>query len=310
VMDYAHSSEGLPAANWERPPLILEMPVCERSGLLPNGVCPTYLELFRDGMQPRNLDNFWQTVNVNSRTGQLATVNTAPELVLSETYFVPPDEALDWWRDNYQPLPPEDYDTVSVPELFTSARLTEPQAYSYVGGEVPIFADMDTSDMQYFQLSYGQGLNPTAWVDIGGQQTRYSAGDPLAIWDTAGLDGLYSLRLVMTQRDNQFESDALQITVDNIAPSVSLNLLEAGRIYRFPGDTEIQLEAQAQDNITIDRVEFFHNGELLGADESWPYQLNWGIEDSGLQAFTAIVYDAVGNNAQAELNVDVLRAGA
>lgn len=310
IMDYVTTRDAIPAANWERPGLVIEIPVCERSGLLPNGVCPTYMEIFRDGMQPRQTDTYWQMVDVNDRTGQLATVNTAPELVAQRTYFVPPDEAVDWWRENNLPVKPIEYDTLSVPELFATVRLIQPEAYSYVGGDVEIYADMDTAQLQYFQLSYGQGFSPTQWIDIGGQQTEFSPGVPIGVWDTTGLEGLYSLRLVMTLDDNRFESDAVQVTVDNIPPTISLNLIEPGRVYRFPGDSEIGLEAQAADNVTISRVEFFRNGQPLGADESWPYQVNVGINSAGTQQFTAIVYDAFGNSAQADFSVEVLRAGA
>lgn len=315
VMDYLITRDAVPAANWElsmleHPDRIIEMPVCERSGLLPNGVCPAYMEIFRDGMQPRQTDTYWQQVNVNDRTGQLATVNTAPELVAQRVYFVPPDEAMDWWREHNLPMKPVEYDTLSVPELFTSVRLIQPEAYSYVGGEVEIYAELDTAQLQYFQLSYGQGFSPTQWIDIGGRQTEFRPGVPIGVWDTTGLEGLYSLRLVMTLDDNRFESDAVQVTVDNIAPTISLNLAEPGRVYRFPSDSEISLEAQAADNVTISRVEFFQNGQPLGADESWPYRVTVGIDRAGTQQFTAVVYDAFGNRAQVDFSVEVLRAGA
>lgn len=309
VMDYAHLRDGLPAATWERPPLVTEMQVCERSGLIPNGVCPTYLEVFRDGMQPRQIDSYWQVKDVNSRTGQLATINTPAELVQQRTYFVPPDEALEWWRDANLPLPPVDYDTVSVPEVLSSTRILAPEAFSYVGGVVPVFGQMQADALQYYQLSYGQGLNPSSWIDVGGQRTGYSPGEALAEWDTAGLDGLYSLRLVVTREDNTFESDAVQVTIDNIAPAVALDSVELGKVYRFPGDAQVQLDARATDNIAISRVEFYHNDELLGADESWPYQLNWRISAPGTERFRAVVFDAVGNRAESEITIDILRAG-
>lgn len=307
VIDYIHTRDVIPPGSWERPQTVVDLPVCERSGLLPNGVCPTYIEVFPNEWQPRQTDSYWQVVDVNNRTGQLATVNTPPELVSSETYFVPPQEALEWWRDNNRPLPPVEYDTVSVPQLFSRVRLQSPQAFSYVSGIVEIRGELDDDGMQYFQLSYGEGLNPSQWIDIGGQQTSYDPAAPLGTWNTANLDGLYSLRLVLTREGNTFESDALQVTIDNTAPTITLDSQEAGRIYRFPADEEIALEARVEDNIAISRVEFFQNGTLLGADENWPYQVTVDIEGPGGQTFEAIVYDAVGNSASATLAVDILR---
>jgi membrane peptidoglycan carboxypeptidase len=309
IMEYAHARDGLAASNWERPSIVVEQPVCEVSGLLPTGICPTYREVFRDGMQPRQADTYWQEYEVNSQTGQLATVSTPPELISRERFFVPPDAALAWWRDNGQPLPPQDYDTVSVPQTVSAVRFTAPDAYSYVGGVTDLFGAIELDNVQDFQVSYGQGLNPSQWIDLGGRQTSFDPARPLATWDTSGLDGLYSLLLTVTTADNRTETDAIQVTVDNQPPSVTLAQSEPGKVYQFPLDREIALEAQAADNIAIARVEFYHNGQLLGSDENWPYQLNWRIEAPGTQTFRAVVFDAVGNRAEGELTVEVVRAG-
>lgn len=308
VMEYAHARDGLPVLNWERPAIVVEQPVCEVSGLLPNGVCPTYREVFRDGMQPRQTDSYWQQYEVNSQTGQLATVSTPAGLISSERFFVPPNAALAWWRANGQPLPPQDYDTVSVPQTVSAVRLTTPDAYSYVGGVTDLFGEINLGNLRDFQVSYGQGLNPSRWIDLGGRQTAFDPARPLASWDTTGLDGLYSLLFTVTSTDNQTETDAIQVTVDNQPPAVQLALREPDRVYRFPADREIALDAQATDNIAISRVEFYHNGQLLGSDESWPFQLDWGIDAAGEQSFRAVVFDAVGNRAEGDLTVEVQRA--
>jgi membrane peptidoglycan carboxypeptidase len=309
VMEYAHTRDGLAPANWQRPALVVEQPVCQTSGLLPNGVCPVYREIFRDGMQPRQADSYWQEFEVNSQTGQLATVSTPAEFISRERFFVPPDAALTWWRDTGQPLPPQDYDTVSVPQSVSAVRLTGPESYSYVGGVVEIRGDISLANMRDFQVSYGQGLNPSQWIDLGGRQTALPADQRLATWNTTELDGLYSILLTVTAADNSTETDAIQVTVDNRPPAVTLALREPDRTFRYPADREIALEAQATDNIAIARVEFFHNGQRLGSDESWPYTLDWRIDGPGLHTFRAVVFDAVGNSAEDTLTVEVLRVG-
>lgn len=309
VMEYVHTRDGLVATNWQRPALIIEQPVCELSGLLPNGICPVYREIFRDGMQPRQTDTYWQQFEVNSQTGQLATVSTPAEYISRERFFVPPPAALSWWRNSGLPLPPQDYDTVSVPQALSAVRLTSPEAYSYVGGIVELSGEITLANMRDFQISYGQGLNPTQWIDLGGRQTSLVEGQPMATWNTIGLDGLYSILLTVTGEDNRIETDAIQVTVDNQPPSVTLALREPEKIFRYPADREIALEAQATDNIAIARVEFYHNGQLLGSDESWPYTLDWRIDGPGTHEFRAVVFDAVGNSAEDTLIVEVLRTG-
>lgn len=310
VIDYTHVSEGIQPANWQRPPTIVSAPVCALSGLQPNGICPVVEEIFVEGMQPRQTDSYWQRVTVNNRTGQLATLNTPPELQTDREFFVPPGEAMDWWRANNRPLPPVELDTVSVPEVISAVRITQPRTLSYIGGLVDIFGEINTRNFTSLRVSYGQGFNPAAWIDLGSIQTDYDPEQPLGAWDTEGLDGLYSLRLEVTRSNNSIETDAIQVTVDNIAPTISLDSAEPGRIYRWPTDSEVQLEANVNDNIATSRVEFFHNGSSLGADESWPFQLNWSISSPGIEQFSATVYDAVGNSASAEVEVTILRSGS
>ncbi|MBE2269680.1 MAG: transglycosylase domain-containing protein [Anaerolinea sp.] len=310
LMEYAHARANLPATGWERPETIIEMQVCEKSGLLPNGVCPVERELFIDGTQPRAVDSYWQTVEINNQTGQRATVNTPPESRSEVLYFVPPDAAREWWVANNQPLPPTEYDNVSVPQVFELVRLTRPQFFDYVGGQVEIYAEINTQNMGYFQVQYGQGLSPSVWIDIGGQQTSFDPTVPVATWDTSELDGLYSLRLIMVQTDSSRSSDSLQVTVDNVAPAVTLQSVEVGKVYRFPGDAVVALQADARDNLIIERVEFYQNGVFLGADAEAPYGFEWQIDAPGTQTFTAFAFDAVGNQSSSQLTVEILRAGS
>ncbi|MCC6801270.1 MAG: transglycosylase domain-containing protein, partial [Anaerolineae bacterium] len=167
LMEYVHARAALPPTNWERPDSIIDMPVCDISGLLPNNICRTHPEIFLDGTQPRQTDTYWQMVEINSQTGQRATVNTPPELRSGVLYFVPPSgDVTDWWIANRQPLPPEEYDSVSSPRALQSVRVTSPAMFAYVGGSVDIYADINTQQMQYFQLEYGQGLNPQQWITV------------------------------------------------------------------------------------------------------------------------------------------------
>lgn len=310
VIDYVHTRDGIPTSTWQRPAGVIDMRVCQRSGLLPNGVCPVITEMFMDGTQPRVQDTHWQLIQINSQTGQRATANTGSEFRTDAVYFVPPQEAMDWWRANNQPLMPEDYDTVSRPELFDSVRITSPSLFAYVGGEFEIHGALDDTNLQYYQLSYGVGLNPTQWIDIGERQTTYTENQALGLWNTRGLDGLYTLLLVAVANDNSYESEAIQVTVDNTPPTVTLDSATLGRIYRFPGDTEVELVATVQDNYAISRVEFYHDGVYLGADEAYPFGFSWRITGVGSETFSAVAFDQVGNQSNAEITVEIVRAGS
>ena len=309
VMQYAHQRDGLPTVNWRRPESIVEVSVCDRSGALPNGNCPVETEIFIDGRQTRlSPDTYWQTFEVNRQTGQLATASTPSELRGRQVYFVPPPEAFEWWQTNNLPLPPAEYDTVSRPELFGSAAILQPQPFAYVGGVVDVRGSLESADLSFYQLAYGRGLNPDRWIDIGGPQTAHNQGSSLGQWDTAGLDGIYNLRLTVVDTNQNIETRVVQVTVDNVAPTVSLNAGEPGQVYRWPGDTEIPLTAEVQDNLAITRVEFYRGGEFIGADAEWPYTMRWPTEGVGVETFTATAFDAVGNNSSANVSAEIVRA--
>lgn len=309
LMQQAHERYALPSERWNAPDNIVEMQVCDRSGLRPNGNCPVETEIFIDGRQNGiQADTYWQSFEINRQSGQLATASTPTELRGQQVYFVPPPDAFDWWQSNNLPLPPTSYDTLSRPELFGSAVILQPEPFAYVGGVVDIRGSMNVDHLNFFQLAYGKGLNPDRWVDIGGPQTGFTQGASLGAWDTAGLDGLYNLRLTVVRQDQTVETRVVQVTVDNTAPSVALRAGDEGKVYRWPGDTVIPLEAEVEDNLAIDRVEFYANGEYIGVDTEWPYTWVWETRGVGVEVFSASAFDAVGNRAGSEITVEVVRA--
>jgi membrane peptidoglycan carboxypeptidase len=310
VMQYAHERDGIPADDWPRPEGILTIAVCEKSGLLPNDVCPVRNEIFIAVRPPTQTDTYWRSVEINNQTFQLATASTPAGLRSSTLYFIPPPEAMDWWVANNQPLPPEDYDNISRPNLLSTVQILQPAQFAYVGGQVDIRGSLDPVDMQYFQLSYGQGPNPTEWFQIGERQTEFRPGSTLGTWDTTGLsDGLYILRLSLQHNDNTAENGTIQVTVDNTPPTVTLTAGEPGRIYTLPNDQVISLVADVQDTYTVSRVEFYQDGQFLGSDTEYPFGFNWNINQTGTTTFSAVAFDRVGNQASSEITVEITRGG-
>ncbi|MEZ4669807.1 MAG: transglycosylase domain-containing protein [Anaerolineae bacterium] len=308
LTQYAHDRSGLPPADWARPDGVINLNICERSGLLANGDCPVRNELFlAAGLQPTETDTYWQKVLINSQTGQRATASTPNELRVSSLYFIPPDEARSWWEANNLPLPPTQYDSLSRPTLFSAVQILQPQPLAYVGGAVDVRGTMDTAGLKYFQLSYGQSESPTSFFSIAGQQTSFTQGTSIGTWDTNGLSGLYTLLLTVVREDNTSEQASVQVIVDNTAPTITLIPTEPGKVYRWPVDTVIPLEAAAQDDYQVQRVEFYAGDQLVATDTEAPYALDWTIPNAGDVVFTAVAFDAVGNQASSSVTVQVAR---
>lgn len=310
MMRYTQERDDIPPANWVRPDNVVEYVVCERSGMNPppNSACPTRTEYFLEEVPPFQTDTFWQTFELNSQTRQLATANTPASLRVNSVYFVPPLEAMDWWRANNMALPPTEYDILSRPEILRSVQILSPTDFEYVGGVVDIRGSIDTDQpFTGYQLAYGRGLNPTQWFEIGGFQTEWQPGVSMGMWDTSDLDGIYTLQLVVTLPNNSRDTDFVQVTVDNIPPSIHLQVGEEGQIFRFGEDSIIPIVATVTDNLAIDRVEFYNNGALIHVDRDWPHGFEFNIIRSGIEVFRAVAYDQVGNSAEAEITIEVLR---
>jgi len=310
LLRYAHQRDSLPIADWPRPPDVLEYTVCERSGLLPNPLidCPTRRELFLRQVPPYQEDTFWQVYEINSQTRQLATAYTPANLRLRSVFFIPPAAAEEWWRANNLPLPPSDYDTISRPAALKAVQLFLPANFAYVGGVVDIRGAIDSSAqvLNSYQLSYGQGLNPIQWLTIT-ESADYRDGTSLGQWDTSALDGIYTLQLSALFADESRDSDFVQVTVDNQPPQVALQVGEPGQVFRYPLDRTLNVLAEVSDNLALERVEFYHNGQLLGVDREWPYGFEFAIEREGEEVFSASAFDQVGNSARAEVRVTVAR---
>jgi len=300
----------LPVQDWQRPLNIIEAAVCQRSGLLTHPDCPTRREIFIVGIQPTQTDMLWQAVEINSQTRQLATASTPQALRVRETYFIPPDSALDWWRANRQPLPPQDYDTLSRPDNlpFQTTLLSRPEPLAWLRGSVEVRGTVAPDNLRYYQLAYGIGVNPTDWVTVNGQQTTAPADGLLGMWDTTGLDGVYTLELTAVKIDSTRERSIVQVRVDNIPPIVVLSAGAPGKIYKFPTETIIPITISASDNLVLDRVEVYHEGRLVATLRAAPFSYNHPITAIGDETFTAMAYDAAGSQSEsAPLVVEVAR---
>ncbi len=307
LMLYTHQRDSIPPTEWTRPPDIIEIDVCQTSGLLPNGVCPVYREIFIQGVTPTQRDPYWQSFEINTQSGLLASNSTPNALRATREYFVPPDSALDWWNANRRPLPPREYDALYANNTLTSAAITSPQPYSYIKGVIDIMGTINPDNMQLYRLTYGQSVNPDGWTQIGEDRTTYTPGEPLGQWDTSQLDGLYTLELAVILQSGVRESVTTQVRIDNTPPTIVLAAAEPGRIYRFPDDRSVLITADVRDNF-IDRVEFYHDGRLAFTDSESPFAFDFPINGIGTEIFHAVAFDQAGNQTESqEISVEIRR---
>ncbi|GAB4474019.1 MAG: PBP1A family penicillin-binding protein [Anaerolineae bacterium] len=305
VMEYAHRD--LPVQTWERPADIVETTVCQVSGLLPTTYCPTRQEIFREGTQPTTYDTIFQPFLVNKETGRLATVYTPPALVEERVYQVLPPEAADWAREANIPQPPTEYDTVDIPGAYGNVAITSPAPFSYVRDVVVIEGNATDPNFSFYRLDYGEGLNPTEWTQIGITQYSSRFAQELGVWDARSLEGLFSLRLSVVRGNNSVEEFITQVTVDNTPPTVSLLTPADGATF-YLDDEFVTIQPYVFDNISMDRVEFYVDDQLIATSTIAPFNERWLIGDTGYHIIQVRAFDAAGNFAVSDRITIVVRA--
>ncbi|WNJ20200.1 Ig-like domain-containing protein [Pontibacter sp. G13] len=93
-----------------------------------------------------------------------------------------------------------------------------------------------------------------------------------------------------------------------VLPTVALTAPSNGAYYSAPQSITLSANASDADG-SVDRVEFFVNGNLVGSDYSAPYSVSYSIPADGSYTIGATAYDNDGNNQDAttrDINVGVV----
>ncbi len=302
LMQYA--VRDLPSESWEMPSGIVTVPVCDPSGLLPTAVCPNVVnEIFLEGRQPVQVDTLYQTFQVNSETGLLATVFTPPELVEKRTYMVVPPNARQWAKTAGLPTPPTAYDTVQKPPVLPDVHISTPEMFSDGRATLEIRGSAKGTDFVSYRLEYGQGLYPVAWMQIGTDSRKPVTEGLLGEWDTTGLDGLYALRLMVVRSDQRVDQAVVQVTLDNTAPQVAITYPQAGQTISAAQEPQLALQAQASDPF-LNKVGFYVDNKLVGQSSVAPFGVIWSAKSGG-HTLKVVATDLAGNTTEASLKFTV-----
>ncbi len=302
------SSQDLPPEAWRTPPGISTIEVCDPSGQLPTQDCPvTVREVFAPGSEPVQYDTLYRRFQINRETGYLATVFTPPSLVETRVYMVVPPEAAGWAQSAGVPTPPEVYDLVSMPaNQPAGAQVSRPAMFAYVRGVVDILGTAAGADFASYRVQVGQGLNPQQWLLVGEEQPLPVEDDLLAAWDTAGLNGLFAIRLQVIAADRRTQTSILQVTVDNQPPEVGFTYPEQDQVFPAAETRRITVQLNAQDELALDRVEVFLNGRLQTTLTQAPFAFSLGVS-VGEYSLSAIAYDRAGNQSETQVVFTVER---
>lgn len=171
--------QGHPNQPFVRPEGLVQVEVCDLSGLLPTPTCPhTKMEWFIEGTEPTETDTFYKRVWVDSLTGQLATDATPSERRQTLTVLDLPMAAQGWAHGQGLPL---------LADLSISADNSR-QSVIYLISPHPnttyrLDPNFDQNAQQILvEAATGQGITEvTLWVD-GNLLAKYSSVPYQAWW--------------------------------------------------------------------------------------------------------------------------------
>ena len=207
--------QGQPDQPFVRPDGLVQVKVCDLSGLLPTPACPhVRTEWFIDGTQPTSPDTVYHTVMLDSATGHLANESTPPERRIPVTALDLPMEAWPWARANGLLLWSDFASPDSGPSSAAPITLISPRPNT-------TYRLVDTFDQTAQQLPVeaivGQGMSDVLfWVD-GARLAAFSASPYRTWWPLAV--GEHQFHAEAVNADGvRFTSETVTITVVTEAP--------------------------------------------------------------------------------------------
>ena len=306
ILQYASRDQS--PEGWSAPPGISRVTVCDPSGMLPTEHCPVVVEeVFLNGSEPTHTDGLFRAYLVNRESGRLATVFTPPGLVEERVYMILPPEAGDWAEVAELPALPQAYDVIESPRTSEGdVRISSPAMFAIVSGQVPFTGRAVAEGFEYFRLQVGQGLNPLAWLQIGEDAAKPVSDGELGVWDTTGLNGLYTVQLLVVAEEQEVKTATIQVTVDNQPPEVSIRFPINGQQFTFPDENQVTLQAEASDEFTLASVEFILDGKLVASLATPPFAYPWQV-NLGAHHLLVRAQDQAGNSGEAAIEFVVDR---
>jgi membrane carboxypeptidase/penicillin-binding protein len=303
-----YASMQLSVQEFTVPTGIIQIQVCDPSGLLVSKLCPRIVqEAFLEGNEPTQVDNLYQKFYVNRDSGQLATIFTPAEMVEEKVFLVVPPDAKEWAMKAGLPIPPDTYDVIyAKQERSSNVHIISPETFDHVKGQVRFIGTAAGADFLYYRLQVGQGLYPQQWIQIGEDSNQPVKNGLLGIWNTDGMQGLFVVQLQVIRMDQRVEYDIIQLTVDNIGPQVQILAPTPDEEFTFQQGESIMIQLEVNDNLMLEKVEFLVNNELLTTLFQPPYVIVWP-ERLGAHILLVRAYDLAGNLTESTVSFSVTK---
>ena len=108
--------------------------------------------------------------------------------------------------------------TIKVDNTSPEAVITSPTSGSTVEGVVTINGQATDMYFDHYQLEYGSGTAPLSYQTIGSYYSQVTSG-VLATWETAGLTGVYTLRLTVYDQAGLANRATTLVNISQVNPT-------------------------------------------------------------------------------------------
>jgi len=117
-----------------------------------------------------------------------------------------------------------------------TASIAAPKDNAILVGEASVFGTASDDNFEHYVVEYGAGTSPSSWTEIKNSTSVVAFGE-LCKWTVLGLDGIYTVRLRVTDKGGNSNQDSVVVEVDNRPPD------SPASPYPADGATTISLSA-------------------------------------------------------------------
>ncbi|MGH7801995.1 MAG: S8 family serine peptidase [Thermodesulfobacteriota bacterium] len=223
------------------------------------------------------------------------------------------DSQNDWFRSSQRSV--DGSSSAEIDGFASNAQLISPRlnlqgiTNATISFSWLIESGLDTGEFIAFQVSTNNGAS---WVEMARLRGNV---DPENVWQAVsiGLNNIDNLRMRFTGSMSLSDEDAnvdkivvtkgpIQNPIDNPPNVLITNPLDNDLV-----SGTLTISADADDDFGIGRVDFFVNNDLIGTDDTPPYEIPWDSTTvvDGDYTITATAIDTANLNSSDSINVTV-----
>ena len=149
------------------------------------------------------------------------------------------------------PTPEVTENVVYVDNTTPEANITYPTAGANVERAIEIRGTAKDQYLDNYLLEYGAGTSPSTFYEIVKRYVSVDSGI-LGTWETAGLDGVYTLRLIATDKIGATASQTLQVNIIGVTPTKEVEPQPGLPLtYVLPNPFNLQVTQEATFNYVL-----------------------------------------------------------